>query len=176
MKKLIALALSSVLVYTANAQDNETASANQSVSVSLENVIELAFTANESSTGPNVSLTFATINDYANGVESAAQELRVRSNKGFFVKVKTGSEFFGYVGNAFPSPNMPVDGVLGLKVTANATGGNIDFPFSTVSYASLRDFDQFLLGQCTAGDNKTFSVSYKATPGFVYPAGAVLYG
>lgn len=173
MKKLIALALSSVLVYTANAQDqsDQTTTANQSINLALSNVIEVTFTANGLSSGPLVNIPFATINDYVNGAESAPQELRVRSNKRFLIKVRTNSPSFTYSGLAVPAPTMPVENVLLLKVSANNTGGNVHAPFSTVAYANIRDFDQFLLNEGTLGDNKTLSVIYKATPGFAYPAG-----
>lgn len=174
MKKLFAIALLSVGTLTVNAQNasNQTTSATQAVDLLLSNVIDIEFTSNGTTTGPLVQIPFTTINDYVNGVETASQEIRVRSNKNFKVDVKTNSASFTYIGSAAPTPVMPVSDVLGMKVTANATGGTFDGPYSSAAYYTLREFDQLVLLNCNAGANQTFSVAYRATPGFVYPAGA----
>lgn len=174
MKKLFAIALLSVGTITVNAQNssNQTTSANQAVDLLLSNVIDIEFTSNSSTTGPLVQIPFTTINDYVNGVETAAQEIRVRSNKNFKVDVRTNNANFTYTGSATPTPVMPVSDVLGLKVATNNTGGTFDGPYSTSAYYTLREFNQLLLLNCNAGANQRFSVTYRATPGFVYPAGA----
>ena len=108
---------------------------------------------------------------YANGVESEEQELMVRSNKNFSIGVKSNVTNFTYTGTTTPAPVMPVNGVLGLKVTENNTGGSIASPFSSANYASLTSSNQNLITGSSRGGNKTFSIQYKATPGFAYPAG-----
>ncbi len=174
MKKIaLFVTILTSLGLAANAQNqaNQTSSASQSVNLSLSNAIELTFTGNSSTTGADVSIPFTTVNDYANGVESEAQELKVRSNKNFSVTVKTSSDKFSYTGSTTPAPSMPVSGVLGVKVTANGTGGAVASPFTTTGYATLTNANQSLISNGSRGGNQTFSVQYKATPGFAYPAG-----
>lgn len=173
MKKLIAIAALATLGFSANAQNqaNQSSSASQSVQLSLSNAIEITFTGNSSATGADVTIPFTSVNDYANGVESDAQELKVRSNKNFSVAVKASNTNFSYTGTTSPAPTMPVSGVLGVKVTANGTGGSIASPFSAANYATLTASNQELISAGTRGGNQTFAVKYKATPGFAYPAG-----
>ena len=80
MKKIIAIAAFASLGFAANAQ-NANSSASQTVNLSLSNAIEITFTGTGNATGSDVTIPFTTVNDYANGVESSAQELKVRSNK-----------------------------------------------------------------------------------------------
>lgn len=169
MKKLFSVALLSALGYAANAQ--QSSSATQGVQLQLQNAIDITFTANGSDVGPLVELQFASINDYVNGVESANQELRVRSNKDFNVFVKANAENFTYTGGATPTPVMPVAGVLSLIVVSNSTGGSIPGPYSTGAYYTLRDFNIDLINNGTAGADQKFTVKYLATPGFSYPSG-----
>jgi len=169
MKKLIAIAAILTSTYAANAQVSSTAT--QTVNLNLSDAIELTFTGSSSATGATVNLAFNTVNDYANGITSAAQELKVRSNKNFSVTVKTSSANFSYSGSTTPAPTMPVSGVLALKVSANSTSGTVATPFSTTSYAGLTSSNQNLITNGSRGGNQTFSVMYQATPGFSYPAG-----
>ena len=122
MKKLIAIAAILTSAFAANAQ-NASSSATQTVNLSLANAMEITFTGSSSATGTAVTLSFSTVNDYANGVTSAAQELKVRSNKNFTVAVKSNTANFTYTGSTTPAPAMPVSGVLGIKLSANATSG-----------------------------------------------------
>src|SRR5690606_29779060 len=108
------------------------------------NAIELTFTGNNSANGSAVTMAFTSVNNYANGVESAAQELKVRSNKDFSVTVKANAQNFTYSCTTTPSPSMPVSGVLGVKVTANGTGGSIASPFSAANYATFTKDNQNL--------------------------------
>lgn len=149
----------------------ESAGATQSTHLALSNAIEITFANGFSSTGGDVTLPFTSVNDYANGVESDAQELKVRSNKNFSVAIKTNSANFTYTGNTTPAPQMPVENVLAVKVTGNSTGGSIANPFSTTGYSTLSSSNQDLITAASRGGNQTFSVKYKATPGFAYPAG-----
>ncbi len=171
MKKIIAIATFATIGFAANAQNqsNQSSSASQTTNLVLSNAIEITFTGNSSATGADVTIPFTTVNDYANGVESDAQELKVRSNKNFSVAVKANNDEFSYTGNTTPAPEMPVEGVLAVKVTANGTGGDIAGSFS--NYATLTSSNQNLLTGADRGGNQTFSVKYKATPGFAYPAG-----
>lgn len=153
-------------------QTSQSGTANQQVNITLSNAIEITFTGNGSAVGTDVSIPFTTVNHYANGVESDAQELKIKANKDFSVAVKTNAANFSYTGNTTPAPTMPVNGVLGLKVTANGTGGSVASPFSTSNYATLTNADQDLITSGNKGNNQTFSIKYKATPGFAYPAGS----
>ena len=116
-------------------------------------------------------MSFSGVNNYANGVESNEQELSISSNKNYTITVKTNSDKFTYTGNTTPAPAMPVNGVLGLVVTENNTNGSIATPFSNSNYATLTHNNQNLITSAARGGNRTFSVKYKATPGFAYPAG-----
>lgn len=173
MRKLLATIVVASVGLSANAQNqsNQNSSASQTVKLSLSNAIEITFTGNNSATGADVTIPFASVNDYANGVESDAQQLKIRSNKNFSVSVMTNSNLFTYTGRTTPAPTMSVNGVLALKVTANGTGGSIASPFSNSTYATLKKAKQTLISAADRGGNQTFSVKYKATPGFAYPAG-----
>ncbi|MFN4247620.1 MAG: hypothetical protein ACK4EY_07840 [Flavipsychrobacter sp.] len=169
MKKVIAIAALSFVGIAAKAQVASTAT--QTVNLNLSNAIELTFTGSNTATGAAVNLAFNTVNDYANGVQSSAQELKVRSNKKFGVTVRTNNTNFSYTGTTTPAPVMPVSGVLALKVSANATGGAIASPFSASAYSGLSNTAANLITNANNGGNQTFSVMYEATPGFAYPAG-----
>ena len=173
MKKIIAIAVLASLGFAAHAQNqaNQSSSASQTTNLVLSNAIEITFTGNGSATGADVNIPFTSVNDYANGVESSAQELKVRSNKNFTVAVKSNAANFTYTGNTSPAPTMPVENVLAVKVTANGTGGSIANPFSATNYSTLKSSSQDLISAGSRGGNQTFSVKYKATPGFAYPAG-----
>jgi len=167
MKKVIAIIALAVTGFAAKAQVASTAT--QTVNLNLSNAIELTFTGSGTATGAAVNLAFNTVNDYANGVESAAQELKIRSNKKFGVTVKTNNTNFSYTGSTTPAPVMPVSGVLSLKVNTNSTGGTVAGTFA--SYTSLSSTAQNLLTNCNNGGNQLFTVKYDAEPGFAYPAG-----
>ena len=169
MKKVIAIVALAISGIAAKAQVASTAT--QTVNLNLSNAIELTFTGSTTATGAAVNLAFNTVNDYANGVSSANQELKVRSNKKFGVTVKSNNANFSYTGTTTPAPVMPVTGVLDLRVPVNGTGGTIASPFSATTYADLSATAQSLLTNCNNGGNQTFSIQYNATPGFAYPAG-----
>lgn len=168
MKKPIVIATLTIVSFCAKAQVSS--SASQTANLQLANAIEITYSCG-SSTGSTVVMFFNTVNDYADGVKSSAQELTVRSNKRFGVTVNTSSAAFTYTGSASPNPVMPVAGVLALRVTDNNTGGSIVSPFSSNVYASLGAVSANLLSNCNNGGNRNFEVRYEATPGFAYPAG-----
>ena len=170
MKKIIAIAAILTLAFAANAQ-NASSTATQTVNLNLSNAIELTFVGSGTTTGATVNLAFSTVNDYANGVTSSAQDLKVRSNKNFAVTVNSSAANFTYSGSTTPAPVMPVSGVLGLKVSANGTGGTIASPFTASAYAGLTSSSQGLISNGIRGGAQTFSIMYQATPGFAYPAG-----
>ncbi len=147
----------------------QSASASQLITVELEPTIQIT-SVNTS----NVNLGFSSVNNYINGVESAQQQFMVHSNRDFVVNVRTNSPVFSYSGNAFPSPEMPVNNTLFLTVSENNTGGNIAGAFQ--SYAPLSANPCDLLLNCKNGDNKTFSVNYRAKPGTEFPAGDYTVG
>jgi hypothetical protein len=159
---IIALTISAV----AGAQ---TSTGSQTMSMTTGNSVSITFTGTTSATGSIVSLPFTTATNYANGKISALQEMQVTSNKAFNVTVAAASTNFSYSGSASPAPIMPVNGILKLKVASNATGGTIATPFSV--FGALTASSQNLITNGTIGTNQLFSVKYKATPGFAYPAG-----
>ena len=170
MKKIAIIAATFVSFATAaNAQVNSTA--QQQVNLNLSNAIEITFTGSGTATGSPVTMAFTTVANYASGVESAAQQLKVRSNKNFTVGVKANSANFSYTGSTTPSPTMPVASVLGIMVPTNNTGGTIATPFSTSAYSAITASNQNLITAGTNGGNKTFEIKYKADPQFNYPAG-----
>jgi hypothetical protein len=168
MKKIIAITSIVLVGFAAKAQ-NASSTATQTVNLNLSNAIELTFTGSGTATGAAVNLAFTTVNDYANGVESAAQQLKVRSNKAFGVTVKTNNASFTYSGTTTPAPVMPVAGTLDVKVSSNGTGGTTAGTFA--GYTDLSTTAANMISNGTYGGNQLFSVMYKATPGFAYPAG-----
>ncbi len=85
------------------------------------------------------------------------------------VTVNADAANFTYAGSTSPSPNMSVN-KLKLKVTANNTGGTISSSFT--GFHQLSNSAVNLLTNCSNGGNQTFSVEYKAVPGFSYPSGS----
>ncbi len=172
MKKIIIAIAALVGFSTASfAQSNASSTASQTVQLALSNALEITFTGNGSATGATVTLPFTTVNDYANGVESAAQEIKVRSNKNFSVTVKTSTANFSVTNNGVTTSSTMPASVLGVLVSANNTGGSIGSGFSASAYNSLSATAANLITNASNGGNQTFAVKYKATPGFAYPAG-----
>ena len=128
----------------------------------MSNAIELTIL-----TGANPQMNFVTVNDYANGIVSAEQQLQVRSNKKFNVRVKARTSRFSFAGTG-ADPKMPLS-VLRLKVYNNNTGGVITSGHS--NFTSLSTNGKPMISNATPGGSNTFSVQYRATPGFTYPAG-----
>ena len=83
-----------------------------------------------------------------------AATIQVRSNRGYIVSVKSSAANF----TSTSGTTMPVTNVLYLKESNQS------------SFLNLTNTDQTLLSGQTQGSN-SFSVSYKATPGFNYDAG-----
>jgi len=171
MKKIVLTLVALVGFAAASQAQSASASASQSASLVLSNAIALTFTGSGTSTGGAVSLPFTTVSDYANGVSSTAQQLKVQSNLAFDVAVKANASNFTYTGTYTTGTTMPVSGVLKLMVSSNTTGGSIVTPFSTTAYSTLTSTDQNLINSGTYGSNQLFSILYQATPGFTYPAG-----
>lgn len=161
---MLAMAMSSVL-----AQSNENATATQSAKLVMSNAIDITFNSNNSSEGNAVNLAFENVNDYANGVESAPIELKVRSNKDFNVFAKTSSKWFTYSGNTTPAPQMNVN-KLKIKVVSNNTGGNVPNAVNN-KYKNMRKGNRKLINKGRAGGDNTFAIQYKADPGYNFPAG-----
>ena len=171
MKKIILIAASFVSFgFAASAQTNATGTATQTVQLGLTNALEITFTGSSSATGATVALPFNNVTDYANGVESASQQLKVRSNKNFSVTVKASAANFTVTNAGVTSAStMPVSGVLAVKVASNTTGGTIGTGFD--GFGNLTNTAQNMITNGEKGGNQLFSVQYKATPGFAYPAG-----
>ncbi len=175
MKKLfifILLVGASIASFAQNANSNAT----QTVKLNLSNAIEITFTGTGNNTGSDVYLNFLTVNEYANGVESTDQWLKVRSNKDYSITVKANDEHFSYSGSSTTPPQMKVRDVLGLLVSYNNTGGSVAPPYSSSHYKNISENHSNLLKDCTRGGNQTFAVKYKATPGFAFPEGTYSVG
>ncbi len=171
MKKIVLFSVILTCINFAVKAQAPSSTATQTVNLNLSNAIELTFTGSGTATGAAVNLAFNTVNDYANGVASSEQTLRVRSNRRFGVTVRTNNANFTYTGAVTPAPVMPVSGVLSLKVGGNTTGGTVASPFSTSAYNGLSATAANLITNAANGGNQTFGVLYQATPGFAYPAG-----
>ena len=170
MKKIIIIAAAFIgLASAAKAQTNASGSAQQTVQLALSNALEITFTSNSSATGATVSLPFTTANDYANGVESSAQQLKVRSNKNFNVSVKANAATFTVTNSGNTTTSTMPASVLDVKVSANGTGGAIAGTYA--NYTDLSTTATNMITNGTYGGNQTFSVMYKAQPGFAYAAG-----
>lgn len=167
MKKILPLII--IAIACQHAQAQQSASASQMITVELEPTIQI--TASGLS---NVKLGFNNVTNYINGVESGNQEFVVHSNRDFVVNVRANSSVFSYNGSAFPEPEMEVNNTLFLSVNENNTGGNIAGAFR--SYAPLSANPCDLLLNCKNGDNKTFSVSYRASHGVEFPPGDYTIG
>jgi hypothetical protein len=171
MKKIVIIAAALIGFSSAAQAQNATANASQQVNLTLANAIDITFTGSGTNTGAAVTLPFSTVSDYANGVTSTAQQLKVRSNQAFDVTVKSNAANFTYTGPATTGNTMPISGVLKLMVSANSTGGAIATPFSATAYSTLTSTAQNLITGGSNGNNQLFSVQYQATPGFTYPGG-----
>jgi len=169
MKKIVIATAFACISLAANAQTSASSTATQQVNLSLTNAIAITFVSSGTATGAAVTLPFATVSDYTNGVTSTAQQLKVQSNKNFTITVKANAANFSYTGSTSPAPAMPIN-ALNLKVTANSTGGTIAGTFGS-AYTDLSATAQNLITNGSYGGNQTFSVQYQATPGFAYPAG-----
>src|SRR5690606_7139842 len=108
MKKIIIIAAALISFNTAANAQAANSSASQTANLNLADAIDITFTGSGTATGAAVNLAFNTVNDYANGVQSTAQQMKVRSNKSFKVSVKSNSNHFSYTGSASPAPNMSV--------------------------------------------------------------------
>src|SRR3954452_3453445 len=148
MKKTIFFA---VALFTLSAAKSQTtATASQTVSLTLQNSINIAIT---SATGN--AFTFANTTDYQNGLTNTnASSFTVKSNMPWAVTVNSASANF--TGPASPAPSMPAS-VLGVKLN----GGSSFSSLSTTSSAVTSG----------ARGTGTFSVDYNANPGFIYNAG-----
>lgn len=144
--------------------------ASQAAKLVMSNAIDITFVSTGTNTADNMTLSFANVNDYANGIESDQLELKVRSNKRFQVNAKTNASRFTYNGTTSPAPAMPVQNILFIKVVNNSTGGSIPSNVNN-KYRTLKTSNTRLINSGQASGNNTFAVKYKAAPGFAYPAG-----
>jgi hypothetical protein len=127
-----------------------TGTSNQTVNLTLLNAISLNIT---SATG--TTLSFNASDDYLNGIaNNNASTFQVKSNRPWAVTVKAAAANFS--GPAAPAATMPAS-VLGVRLNGGTT-------YTTLSTTAAA----FTSG--ARGDN-SYSVDYKATPGFAYDAG-----
>ena len=171
MKKIIIVATALLGFATASiAQTNATGTASQTVQLALSNALEITFTGTGTATGTTVAMPFTTVNDFANGVESAPQEIKVRSNKNFTVTVKASTANFSVTNNGVTTTStMAVASVLDVKVYANSTGGAIASTYS--NYTDVTTTAASMITNASFGNSQIFSVKYRALPGFAFPAG-----
>jgi len=168
MKKIAITITLFISAFTAGAQTATTAAASQQVNMNLTDAIAITFVNSGTTTGSAVTMSFKTVKNYSSGISSATQQFKVQSNKNFIISVNTNAANFSYTGTEMPAPVMPVN-ILSMKVTANATGGSLVSPFN--NFGSLASTSQDVINNGSYGGNQTFSVKYKAMPGFSYPAG-----
>lgn len=166
MKKLIIFTCSILSVFSSYAQ-MATSSANQNVALTLSNAISISFVSTGTSTGSTVTIPFTTVSDYTNGVVSATQQMLVQSNINFNISVQSNAVNFTYSGSASPAPTVQVANVLQFLVSNNNTGGSLSYS----SYASLPSGTCTIINWGSPGGNQTFSINYKATPGFSMAGG-----
>ena len=149
MKKIITLALILLAGFTA-AHAQTTSSANHTVTLTLQNAIDISIT---SATG--TAFTFDDVTKYGSGLTNTnASAFQVKSNRPWAVTVKAAAATFS--GPAAPATQMPST-VLGVKLN-----GGSSFSALSTTAASL-----------TSGARGTgsFSVDYNANPGYTYDAG-----
>jgi hypothetical protein len=171
MKKYLTLA-ALIIAFAGNAQaQNASSTAQQTVQLDLSNAVEMTFVNSGNATGNTVTMNFNTADNYANGVESAAQELKIRSNKDFKVAVKIDYSSFSYAGTGTINLATIPTNAFEMKLVDNNTGGSVAAPFSTTSYSTITATDQDVILNGNNGDDQRFSVKYKCTPGFGLPAG-----
>lgn len=162
--------LIAILIYSSAAFAQTGSTATQTTNLQLTNAIEISFTTTGNSIGSIVNLNFNTVNDYANGIESADYQIRVRSNKKFDIEMEASNDYFSYTGTTSPAPQMRVKDVLDMMITTNNTGGQINGGYHQYKHVDGNNGKR-ILNDCNNGANQTFSIKYRATPGFSYPAG-----
>ncbi len=170
MKKIIAsvtLMLSGIAAFAQNASS----SASQTTNLNLANAIEITFTGSGAATGATINLAFNNVNDFANGIETGEQEIKIRSNKAYNVSCKSNTSTFTYSGSASPAPVMSVWNTLSCMVANNNTGGTVPMPWSTTSWYSVTSVATNMINNGVNGGDKRFAVKYRAIPGFSFPAG-----
>ncbi len=166
MKKFFIITLLfSIHIIAARAQST---TATQNLSLSLTDIVTIGFGSGQ--TGPTCNIVFTNLSDYANGLPSTDQTLKVVSNKQFNVTMNATTTNFTYSGTASPAPVMPITNILYVEVTANSTGGTVPGIF-TNHYGSVTTTPQTIISNCSNGYNQSFSIEYFASPGFVYAAG-----
>lgn len=169
MKQLFTTLLLITAATTANAQ-NASSGASQTVSLALANVVQISQFSAGNGNSSAVSMPLMGTDVMNNGIESPEYSVSINSTNGFSVKAQAVSEYFTYSGPATTNTTMKVSDVLALKVTNNATTGNIAGGHSQFQPVSGSAQSQ-VITDASRGANQTFAVKYKATPGYDYPGG-----
>ena len=171
MKRIVTVAAMAILSFTAQAQNASTSSGAQTTNLDLSNALEISLIGSSSNV---INVEFASLTDMINGVETSTQELRVRSNKKFKVTVKPSSNNFTYSGSSLIGTLLKVSTVIKIQVVNNNTGGSQPFIAQLLGWQSFSvlGLPVTLLNNCDAGNNQTFTVKYKATPGVNCKAGS----
>ena len=166
LRIIVICAICIATAFSAVAQ-NASTTAVQTMNLALSDAIELSFVNG----GGTINTTFSTASELISGKETATQDLRVRSNKKFKVAVNTTSSNFSYSGSANSNNVIPVSTGFKVMVTANHTGGYMTLS-ALLGWVGLTcGSSTSLLTACNAGDNQTFSVKYKTTPGILAAPG-----
>jgi hypothetical protein len=149
MKKVILSIAFMLTAFVGFSQD-----VTHTVTIDLQNVMEIE-PGDETATE---TLTFDAIEDYEDGVSSAAaKSFTFASNLDWTVDVKAAAANFTYTGSATTGNTMPASV---LSVAPDGT----TFQTLTTTYAA---FDSG-----TAGADKTVNATYKANPGYLYAEGS----
>lgn len=169
MKRITILAVLAFLSVAAQGQQTTANSAVQSTNLALSNALEISFTGNSGI----VDIDFASLNDLVNGVETASHQIKVSSNKKYKVTVRPASDNFTYAGSSLLGSLLKVSTVMKIKVEDNNTGGDRPWLAQILGWQSFSvlGLPVTLLTDCDAGNNQTFTVKYKATPGINCVAG-----
>ena len=149
MKRIILFSFMLISFSIAKAQ-LASGTSSQTVSLTLKNAISINITA---ATG--TTFTFDGSDDYLNGMaNTTASTFQVKSNRPWAVTVKAAAATFS--GPAAPAATMPA-AVLGVRLTGGSTYTNLSTTAASLTTGARGD--------------ASFSVDYRATPGFAYDAG-----
>src|SRR5690606_31911580 len=136
MKKILVLAALLIGNTAVSFGQNASGTPQQSFQLGLSNALDISFTNTSSSQGSTVTMDYSNTDDYANGVASGTQKIKIRSNKTFNVGVKIDLSSFSYVGNGNLNTAVIPSNAFQLKLVNNSTNGTIAAPFSTTSFAT----------------------------------------
>lgn len=168
MKRIIVIALVAIFSVTAKAQSTNSGGV-QTTTLQVSNAIQISFTG----ASGMVEVPFTSLTDMLNGVETATHEVKISSNTPYKVTVKQSNDNMSYSGLALLGNLLQVSNIMKVRVMSNNTGGTQPLLAYLLGWQSFsaNGVPVTLLSNCTAGNNKTFSVKYKVTPGISFAPG-----